>query len=326
MNVNYYSKEELTFVEITNNSKLKVIFCNLGASVFQIYFNQELMTRNVKNVKDFYFPSCYYGKTIGRTANRIKGDTIKINDQEYKIENNEGPNTLHGGKSGFSNQKFDFHIDYYLDHIDVVFTYLSKDLESGYPGNVNVEVAYSIYRDDDEIRVRYKANSDQDTLLSLTNHAYFCLGDRDISNLYFKVDGHDYLDVHSNDLLPIERKASNDVMNFSEYKLIVKDIDNQMLKGKMLNGYDSYFYFDEIDINKPNVSLKNDRYQMDIYSDFEGVQLYSSNYLPPFALEGDLSFRDSVAVEPSDSFLNEHLLKKDDVYRREIRYKFLLVK
>ena len=320
MNVNYFNKNNLNFVDVYNDLGLRVIFCDLGASIFNIILNNESMVRNVKNIEDFKRPDCYYGKTIGRTSGRISGDRITINDQTYQLEANERGNVLHGGKSGFSNQRFMFRVEIFAEHIDVVFNYLSKDLEGGYPGNVNVEVRYVVHKAVNQIDVLFNASSDQDTLLCMTNHSYFTLGDKDISKLELKINAHQYLVNDEKDMLPKGKEAVNNILDFTEFKKIVKDIEDPSLKGPAINGYDNLFYLDEVGNDAFNASLRNDRYQLDIKSNFEGLVVYTSNYKPNFELNNSVQLRDSVAIEPSDSLLDDHLLLKDHLYSRKISY------
>ena len=322
MQVKTYVSEGLNFIEVSNDLDLKVVFCDLGASIFKIYFKGEEMTRNVYDIKDFKLPYCYYGKTIGRTSNRLKGYKFDIHDVMYNLEPNEGYNVLHGGVHGLSTKTFKAIVNTYDRYVEVIFKYLSPHLEGGYPGNINIEVRYMIYQNDNRLDVRYSASSDMDTLFSLTNHSYFTLGDKDISKLKLSIKGHQYLSVDKKNLLPKEIKFVDTIMNFFEYKKLVQDIDNDFLKGKMMNGYDSFWYFDEKDEHKVNVSLRNNKYQLDILTNFEGVQIYTSNYKPSFALQGWLDYRDSVAIEPSDSFYKLPVLLKDHLYSREISYIF----
>lgn len=322
MNVNYYSQNNLNFIDAYNDCGLRVIFCDLGASIFNILFNNESMVRNVKDLEDFKRPDCYYGKTIGRTSGRLRGDEIVINDKRYKLEGNERGNVLHGGKAGFSNQRFTFRVEIFAEHIDVVFTYLSKDLEGGYPGNVNVEVRYVIHKKENRVDVIYNANSDQDTLLCMTNHSYFTLGDNSLTNLELKINAHTYLANDEKDMLPKGKEAVNRVLDFTEFKKICKDIEDPSLKGPAMNGYDNLYYLDEVNIEAINASLRNDRYQLDILSNYEGLVVYTSNYKPNFELNNKEQIRDSVALEPSDSLLDSHLLLKDHLYSRKISYIF----
>ena len=325
MKISYYSKSNLNFIEVENDLDLKIVFCDLGASIFNIYFHNECMTRNVRRIEDFKEPSCYYGKTIGRTSNRLKGHLFDIHDVIYNLENNEGWNTLHGGKSGFSNQLFKPIVETFEDYVRVTFSYFSKHLEGGYPGNVNIIVTYFIYKDRNYFDVDYQAISDMDTLFSLTNHSYFCLGDNDISNLKLFIRGHKYLNVDKANLLAKDIRDVNEIMDFTKYKNISTNIDSDFLKGKMMNGYDSYYYFDKQDQRLINVSLRNKKYRLDILSDYEGTQIYSSNYEPAFDLYNDVKYRDSIAIEPRDSFLNHPVLLKDTLYKRTIRYIFLVL-
>ena len=320
MNVNYFSKNDLNFVNVYNDLGLKVVFCDLGASIFDIIFNNESMVRNVKNLEDFKRPDCYYGKSIGRTSGRLRGDEIVINDKTYKLEGNERGNVLHGGKAGFSNQRFTFRVEIFAEHIDVVCDYLSKDLEGGYPGNVNVEVRYVVRRQENRIDINYNARSDQDTLLCMTNHSYFTLGDKNLSNLELKINAHTYLVNDEKDMLPKGKEAVNNVLDFTEFKKICKDIEDPSLKGPAINGYDNLYYLDEVGEEVLNASLRNDRYQLDIISNYEGLVVYTSNYKPNFELNNSEQIRDSVALEPSDSLLDDHLLLKDHLYSRRISY------
>ena len=105
--------------------------------------------------------------------------------------------------------------------------------------------------------------------------------------------------------------------------MLSQDIDSDELKGKKQNGYDNFVYFNEINPKLINASLRNDRYRLDVFTNFEGLQIYTSNFEPEFDLDCELKFRDAVAIEPSDSFLNYQVLLKDQKYIRNITYFFL---
>jgi len=103
MNINEWSSDGLQLIKVENNVGLTITFANLGASVFSIYLNDEIMTMTTKNIADFKKTNVYYGKTIGRIANRIEDGKIEINNQVFQLTQNEGNNTLHGGPEGLSN-------------------------------------------------------------------------------------------------------------------------------------------------------------------------------------------------------------------------------
>lgn len=112
---------------------------------------------------------------IGRVANRIAGARFTIDGVEYKVAANAGTNHIHGGRKGFANVVWQAQaLPVGEDHAAVRLTYLSKDGEEGYPGNLTVSVTYTL-TDNNELRLDYAATTDKPTLVNLCNHAYFNL-------------------------------------------------------------------------------------------------------------------------------------------------------
>ena len=317
MKIKNYLKGNLTFIDVTNDAGLTVTLCNLGASIFQVILDGTTLTRNALNISDFKREECYYGKTVGRTANRVKNSEIKIGDNIYHLDSNEGTTTLHGGHNGLSTKKFDYKVDSYSDCVIVTFTYLSPDGESGYPGNAEIIVKYKIFSQNVRFDVEFEAKSDQDTPISLTNHSYFTLGSS-LEDLELQINSHKYLEVDAQ-MIGESIKVITPVFDFNSYKKITENIDDKSINRDRLKGYDHFFYFDNRNINLPNVSLRNQKFVLDIYSDFEGVQVYTSNFKPQFPLFPVCgNVRDAVAVEPSDNHLDLHILKKGEIYRKHI--------
>ena len=117
----------------------------------------------------------FFGATVGRYANRIAKGHFTLNGKEYNLALNNGPNTLHGGKIGFNRKVWKAEILPGMTAAAVRFTYVSKDGEENYPGNLNVSVTYTL-TDTNELKLDYRAETDQDTPINLTNHSYFALG------------------------------------------------------------------------------------------------------------------------------------------------------
>ena len=117
----------------------------------------------------------YFGATVGRYANRIAKGHFTLDGKEYSLALNNGPNTLHGGKVGFSRKVWKAEILPGLTAAVVRFTYLSKDGEENFPGNLKVTVTYTL-TDSNELKLDYTAETDKDTPVNLTNHSYFALG------------------------------------------------------------------------------------------------------------------------------------------------------
>lgn len=119
-------------------------------------------------------PPPYFGATIGRYANRIGGAKFTLSGKTYTLYKNDGANSLHGGLRGFDKVKWKT-VPFPSDTApSVEFSYLSKDGEEGYPGNLSVGVTYTL-TPANELRIHYTATTDQDTVVNLTNHSYFNL-------------------------------------------------------------------------------------------------------------------------------------------------------
>lgn len=320
MKIKEYSKNNLKFIEL-KNEKLKLTLCDLGASIFSVIFNNELMIMTPQNEEDFLLGNIYHGKTIGRTGNRIKGNIITIDGEDFKIKNNEGLNTLHGGVDGISTKYFDYKIIEGVKQTKVLFKYTSKNKESGYPGTLKLKIMYLMPENGSKFKIKFEAKTTKPTLCNLTNHSYFIMGEKSLDNISLKVNASNYLECNSEDLLPIQKSPVNKALDFRKYKKITKDIEKVRF-GKA-NGYDHNFYFDEI-TTKPQVFLKTSNYTLKIRTDFGCCQFYTDNW-PNDSIKwvnlGGGTNR-SIAVEPQDDFLNRKILRPSEKYSRYISYEF----
>src|SRR5260370_2686704 len=124
----------------------------------------------------------YFGAIIGRYGNRIDNGKFTLDETEYQVARNEGPNSLHGGMKGFD--KVLWHGEHFGGNqcVGATFTYTSKDGEEGYPGNLKAKVTYTL-TDENELQIEYKAVTDKTTPVNFTNHSYFNLAGEGAGNI-----------------------------------------------------------------------------------------------------------------------------------------------
>lgn len=309
-------------ISISNDVGLEVVFSDLGASIYAIKYMGEIMTLTPINFKDFVRNDIYYGKTIGPVANRIKDGVVTINNQTYQMEKNEGNNTLHSGILGLSNRVFAHKIEKKKNYIIVSFTCSNKHIkDGGLPGNIKFNIVYLIKKDEPTLNVSFFASSDEDTLIHMTNHSYFCLGDKNIDKLELTIPADKYIETNKLDLIPIGEKEVSNALDFRNKKKIIKDINDKALQKHRAKGYDHHFIFNN---DNPLIILENERYKLEIETDFDGVQIYSENYSVDFeTLTSKQMIHQGVAIEPQDSILDRKITrKKPGYYSKFISYKF----
>lgn len=225
----------------------------------------------------------YFGGTIGRYGNRIAGGKFHLDGKTYQLSLNNGPNTLHGGKKGFQDVVWE---TTKVNDSLVEFTYVSKDGEEGFPGNLTVSVTYALTAQN-ELTMDYRATTDKKTVVNLTNHAFFNLngeGSGTINGHLLQVNADRYTPVDST-LIPTGKFAavSGTPFDFREPVAIGKRVeaDNQQLKfGK---GYDHNFVLNAAGSSSMNhaATITGDKsgITMDIYTMEPGLQFYGGNFM-----------------------------------------------
>ena len=141
-----------------------------------------------------------FGATIGRFAGRISEGKFSIEEEDYQLfENLEGVH-LHGGKHGFQSKIWNVDKVSSGENPSVSLTYLSEHMEEGYPGNLEVEVTYTL-TENDEVRIKYRAKTDKNTIINLTNHTYFNLnGGGSVSDHFMQVNASKILQLDEHNL------------------------------------------------------------------------------------------------------------------------------
>jgi aldose 1-epimerase len=227
----------------------------------------------------------YFGALIGRHANRIAGGKFSLNGVTYQLPQNNGANHLHGGFKGFDKRVWTVEEDGNTLHLK----YFSKDGEEGYPGNVEAFVDFTLL--DDELRIHYRATTDRETIVNLTNHSYFNLrGVGTILDHELTLNADAFTPV-SEDLIPSgEIKAvAGTPFDFRKAKAIGSEIAD------VAGGYDHNFVLNNWD---GSLRFAARLYEpvtgrvLEILTTEPGMQFYSGNFL-----DGSLRGKNGVAYE-----------------------------
>lgn len=331
--------EEIIKYSVDNEKGLKVSILNLGATITEIKTidrNGEFghIVLSYEDEKNYIENPSYYGATVGRTAGRIDKGRFTLNDNEYILNKNYGVNSGHGGSVGFNKKIWNVNSIETEEKITLEFSYLSKDLEEGYPGNLEIKVSYEI-TEDNKLIFKIQGVSDKDTLMNITNHCYFNLsGDykEDILNHTLKMNCDRFLAIDENggvtgEIIPV----SNTEFDFIEEKKIGQDIEGSSKQMKLGYGYDHPFMFNENE--KGNVELydeKSGRY-MKVTTEYPCVVVYSQNFIDGLVLkEGkETKKRNGICLEVqyppigyNESFKEFSILKAHEIFNKETIYEF----
>lgn len=174
----------VSLYRIENASGAYVTLTNYGCRIVSLCVPDQNNTLTdvvlgFDTLEDYMQDDASLGAVVGRYANRIAGASFSLNGQTYPLAVNNGPNHLHGGPTGFANRLWDAS----FDETSVTFSRISADGEEGYPGTLTLHVTYT-FSDENELVIKYQAVSDADTILNLTNHAYFNLNGEGNGNVY----------------------------------------------------------------------------------------------------------------------------------------------
>ncbi len=281
---------------LTNQNGMKVQITNYGGIVTSIVVPDkngqfEDVALGYDNLADYIKDSPYFGALIGRYGNRIAGGKFTLDGKEYKLFVNNGPNALHGGKKGFDKvlwkaEPIQSGAAGDRDIVGLKLTYLSKDMEEGYPGNLNVTVWYFLTRDN-ELQIKYEAATDKPTVVNLTNHSYFNLagaGEGDVLGHVMMLNADRFLPVDKT-LIPTGelRKVKGTPFDFTTPTPIGKNIKADDEQVKFGNGWDHAWVLNqkkpgELTLAARVVEPDSGR-MMEMYTTEPAVQFYSGNFL-----------------------------------------------
>jgi aldose 1-epimerase len=218
----------------------------------------------------------FFGCSVGRFANRIGNATFSIDKKTYRLIPNEGKNQLHGGPGGFHKAIFAPSVEQTRKEVAVLFTHFSPDLDQGFPGNLMVQIRYSL-NEKNELKITYRAISDKKTPVNLTNHAYWNLsGKAEVCQKAHMIN------INADALVEVddEKIPTGNLLDIrgTEWDLRRARVLSDILKST--GGVDHCYVIKGHGLrHAARVSDTVSGRTMDVFTDQYGVQFYTGNFL-----------------------------------------------
>ena len=272
---------------LRNKNNMEVCITNFGGRIVSVMVpDKDGQMRDVvlgfDSIQDYISKPSDFGASIGRYANRINQGKFTLDGVEYQLPRNNYGHCLHGGPQGFQYRVYDA---VQLNPQELQLTYVAKDGEEGFPGNITCKVLMKL-TDDNAIDIQYEAETDKPTIVNMTNHSYFNLDGDAGSNAehLLTIDADYYTPVDSTfmttgEIVPVEDTP----MDFRTPMPVgerINDFDFVQLKNG--NGYDHNWVLNaKGDINRRAASLKSQKtgIVLDVYTNEPGVKVYAGNFL-----------------------------------------------
>jgi len=335
--------EAVDLYTMTNDKGLVVKVTNYGGIVVSFIVpnrdgKMDDIVLGYNDVDSYVKNNPYFGAIIGRYGNRIGKAKFSLNGKEYKLIANDGENSLHGGKKGFDKVIWDAKEVNNKDAVGVEFSYLSKDGEQGYPGNLKTTVAYWL-TNDNEFKIEYTATTDKPTIINLTHHSYWNLAGEgfDILDHELTINADKYTPVDKG-LIPTGKllTVEGTPMDFRKLTAIGSRIDNDFEQLKLGKGYDHNWVLKQKKEGEMTLAAilydpKSGRL-MNVTTTEPGIQFYSGNFL-----DGTITgksgkpykFRTGLCLEtqhfpdsPNKPNFPSVVLKPGEIYKTITIYKF----
>jgi aldose 1-epimerase len=332
--------KEVHLFNLSNDKGIRATITNYGARLVSLFVpdadGHDINVSIGFDSIDGYLNSTepYYGATIGRFANRIAEGKFSLDGANYHVLPNNGKNALHGGKNGFQSVVWDAE---QLNSSTLQLSYQSKDMEEGFPGNLEVRVTFELTADNG-LKISYQASTDKTTVLNLTNHAYFNLngeGSGSVLKHLVQINADEYTPIDTGSI-PLGALATVEGTPFDFTKPIsvgarIEAKNEQLENGR---GYDHNFVLNPHGPLQPVAIAVADqtKIKMEVFTDQPGLQFYTGNFMESKnVLKGNYKddFRTAFCMEtqhfpdsPNQSSYPTTLLKPGEVFQSFSMYRF----
>ncbi len=330
---------EVSLFTLTNDQQFIIKITNYGGIITRIEMpdkegKRENIVCGFDKLQDYlseeYLGSYpYFGACIGRFGNRIAKGHLEIEGKTYDLAVNNGPNHLHGGKTGFDRRLWEARIVESKEATGVELSYLSPHLEENYPGNLSVKCVYTL-NNKNELQIAYFAETDKTTVVNLTNHTYFNLsgGKANILNHELKLNATKMTElveqIPTGKILPVEGTP----YDFREFKPFSRDLS------LLPTGYDDNFVLDNEDGELQYTGALREKRtgrKVEVLTTQPGMQLYTGYWIPEITVDGTKKFGSysGVALEtqhypdsPHHMNFPSTQLHRGETYRERTIYRF----
>jgi len=325
---------EVETILLINDYGMSVEILNFGARIKSIKFpvnsKETEMTLGYASPEEYLNDEFYLGATCGRVCNRIAGGKFQLDGKQYQLSQNDGENCLHGGDDNFSFRYWQIDRQSFTNN-SVTLLLVSPNGDQGFPGTLNLSVTYQLSADN-KLSIQYSANTDLTTVINLTNHSYFNLGEKDCQSLQLQMNASAYLESDDSNI-PTGKVIAVAETDYSFREPVSvgnrqKNTEDKSLKQK--NGYDHCFVLDNTAFEEPKAiltSLKN-QVSLSVYTDQSAIQLYTGFYL-----SGHFNSYQGLCLEAqnyTDADNHNHfptnILKPNQQYQRNIIFGFASIK
>ena len=269
---------------------MTVQITNYGATVVSVTVpdrngNPGDVTLGYDSPQEYFNGPCYFGCIAGRYANRIANGRFSLGDTVYVLAQNDGANHLHGGTRGFDKAVWQAREFENEEGPGLELTYLSRDGEEGYPGNLSVTIVYTV-TNKSELRIDFGATADKPTIVNLTHHSYFNLGGAGCGNIL----DHELM-INADRFCPVDtaliptgelRPVKGTPMDFTRPVTIGARIDQDDEQLQIAKGYDHNWILNK-DADGACLAARalerNSGRTLDVYTTHPGIQFYSGNFM-----------------------------------------------
>jgi aldose 1-epimerase len=289
---------EVDLFTLANDNQVTVKITNYGAIITSIVTpdkNGELanIACGFEKFENYISPEYlgsypYFGCVCGRCCNRIDKGKFTLEGKKYSLAVNNGPNHLHGGLIGYDRRLWTAETLDENNKVGVKLSLLSPDMEEGYPGNLKVTCTYTL-NNNNELTIEYTAETDQTTIVNLTNHTYFNLtgGKEQILNHELELTAKTFTKLEgaipTGEILPVKGTP----FDFLIKKKLGKDIVG------LADGYDLNFVLDNVEgelVNAGNLSEETSGRMVEVFTTQPGIQLYTGYWIPELTIDGKKKF------------------------------------